>query len=381
MDGLRGIAALVVVIHHALLIHPTLELQYEVGQRGPAMGTALWWFTSTPVHLVWAGGEAVLVFFVLSGLVLALPYLNGDRAPQWERYFPRRIVRLYLPVIAAVILAATALRMLLPHPIDGANPLLAKGLQAIRPVAVFQDLALVGSPGRVIGPLWSLKWEVIFSLVLPAFVIGAQVVRGRGWLALATLIAIMLGGGLVSEPALFYLPVFALGVLLAGSVEPIAALCRRARPWQWAVVIVVAADLLMSRWILLGLPVFAPLVRHERLFDSVTSVAGALGAAMAVVVAWRCPLVVTILETRVIDWLGVRSFSLYLLHWPIMIIVAVAFGGWHPVGVVVAIAGSLLVTELFYRLVERPGIDLARRVGAAAGALAWNARPAANPDT
>src|SRR3569623_1763721 len=116
LDGLRGIAALVVVIHHALLIHPTRELQYEVGQRGPAMGTAQRWFTSTPLHLVWAGGEAVLVFFVLSGLVLALPYLNGVRAPLWERYFARGIVRRFLPGFAAVFLAATALRMLLPHP-------------------------------------------------------------------------------------------------------------------------------------------------------------------------------------------------------------------------------------------------------------------------
>jgi len=312
----------------------------------------------------------VLVFFVLSGLVLALPYLNGARTPQWESYFPRRVVRLYLPVVVAVLLAAVVLKALLPHPIDGANPLLANGLHAIRPVAVIQDLALVGSPGRIIGPLWSLKWEVIFSLLLPAFVIGAKVARLRAGLAVGVLMVMMAGGSLLSEPALGYLPVFGLGVLLAGSVESIAARCRAARPWQWLAVILIAVNLLMSRWILLGLPAFAPLVRHDRLFDAVCSTAGSLGATLVVIVAWHCPAVVRLFETRLIDWLGTRSFSLYLLHWPVTIVVAIAFGGWTPVGVPVAIGASLLVTELFYRLVERPGIDLARRVGSGAGALA-----------
>src|SRR4051794_31450307 len=70
LDALRGIAALVVLIHHALLTTPSLG---EVQRYGPRPATG--WeraLAVPPLHLLWAGSEAVLVFFVLSGLVLTL---------------------------------------------------------------------------------------------------------------------------------------------------------------------------------------------------------------------------------------------------------------------------------------------------------------------
>jgi peptidoglycan/LPS O-acetylase OafA/YrhL len=64
--------------------------------------------------------------------------------------------------------------------------------------------------------------------------------------------------------------------------------------------------------------------------------------------------------------LGSRSFSLYLVHEPIVVSVAQAFDPQHQAlgFVVVALAAVALATEVFYRLVERPSIALARRVHA-----------------
>ncbi len=76
LDGLRGLAAIVVVLHHSLLTSPSLALAYFGGPKAP-VGSPSWLLTYTPLHLVWAGPEAVLVFFVLSGFVLTLPVLTS----------------------------------------------------------------------------------------------------------------------------------------------------------------------------------------------------------------------------------------------------------------------------------------------------------------
>ena len=78
LDGLRGLAAFVVVVHHAFLVSPGLADSYQ-GQRAQLTGG--WWLTHTPLHLVWDGPAAVIVFFVLSGFVLTLPFLREQHRP------------------------------------------------------------------------------------------------------------------------------------------------------------------------------------------------------------------------------------------------------------------------------------------------------------
>lgn len=103
LDGLRGVAALVVLIHHAFLTVPELSKANYL-RAGPIEDFSSAWFVAyTPVHLLWAGQEAVSLFFVLSGLVLVRQVQQG-RGFSWRTYFPRRLVRLYLPVLAAVVL-------------------------------------------------------------------------------------------------------------------------------------------------------------------------------------------------------------------------------------------------------------------------------------
>lgn len=69
LDGLRGLAALVVLAHHALLTMSGFSSVYWA-EPFPSWVTP---FAYTPLHALWAGQEAVLVFFVLSGAVLMVP--------------------------------------------------------------------------------------------------------------------------------------------------------------------------------------------------------------------------------------------------------------------------------------------------------------------
>ena len=102
LDGLRGVAAVVVLLHHAFLTVPVLARPYYVTEAAARDSPLVWALIHTPLHLAWAGTEAVYIFFVLSGLVLALPVLRSASF-SWLEYFPRRAARLYLPVAAAVL--------------------------------------------------------------------------------------------------------------------------------------------------------------------------------------------------------------------------------------------------------------------------------------
>src|SRR5580692_11469558 len=106
LEGLRGLAALVVVVHHSLLATvPRFAGAYGVGPY-PLRGTLQWWLTYSPLHILWGGGEFVVVFFVLSGFVLSLPSARSGRVPRAVSYYPSRFVRLYLPVWGALVFAA-----------------------------------------------------------------------------------------------------------------------------------------------------------------------------------------------------------------------------------------------------------------------------------
>src|SRR5690606_33375733 len=88
LDSLRGLAALVVLSQHVLftIVEPPPIIDY------------------TPLHLLWAGHEAVIFFFVLSGFVLALPFVDG-RPFDYGPYAIKRVFRIWLPYVVATAAA------------------------------------------------------------------------------------------------------------------------------------------------------------------------------------------------------------------------------------------------------------------------------------
>ncbi len=74
LEGLRGIAALIVVLSHfAAIFYPSTNF----GAQYPAHEDWESLFTTTPLALVFAGHFAVCLFFLLSGYVLSLPYFGN----------------------------------------------------------------------------------------------------------------------------------------------------------------------------------------------------------------------------------------------------------------------------------------------------------------
>jgi peptidoglycan/LPS O-acetylase OafA/YrhL len=372
LDGLRGVAALVVLVHHALLLTPTFFAAYSGTGSVPREGA--WWWTYTPLHLLWAGDEAVLVFFVLSGLVLALPAMRWDREG-WFAYYVRRFPRLYIPVWGSLVLATVLAWVVTRGTVPGAP--LPETAVGPTPRRLVEDAVLLTGPSGLNGPLWSLQLEVIFSLLLPVYVILALVLRR--WLLPITVgaLAVTAGGFAIGSPMAAYLPVFAVGVVLAVEWERIGRFVRSIDSRWGTLLLVVAGVLLVNDWL-----VPTPLA------PSLT----VLGAALLVIGFGWLPQALRFGSARVVQHLGRLSFSLYLVHWPVVVSVALVLGSGASMALQVALGVllSLVLAEVFYRLVEGPShtfakllartavsrrrreraaLDASGRVGAADGAV------------
>ncbi len=353
LDGLRGVAALIVVLHHSLLVSPAMAAAYYGDE---VEGVARQVLTYTPLHLVWGGKEAVVVFFVLSGLVL----VHAARSPrfEWGSYFPSRLLRLYVPVAGAIALAA--LIMTIPVGEGPDSPWLDR--DPGYPLAdMLRDLTLVGGSSGVVSPLWTLRWEVLFSLLLPIALYGLRLIRP--WMLGVLCLGMSVLGAALEVSALRYLPIFGIGVALAGEWDRIERraerLSRRAGLAVWPVLLATALVLLSSYWMLL------PLLGRD-LAVGVAQGPILLGAALLVVVAACWSPLARLLSWRAIALLGAISFSLYLIHEPIVIAIAHLTDSAR-LTLLIAVPASLVVAWLFWIAVERPAHSLARRVGDHAG--------------
>src|SRR6476660_9352443 len=113
LDGLRGLAALVVVACHALSTLPDIG-RVVAGDRTAGLSSSEAWAVFSPLHILWNGTPAVHVFFVLSGFVLILPFTKSLPGRSWAPYYAKRLLRLYLPAWAALALAVV-LMVLIPR--------------------------------------------------------------------------------------------------------------------------------------------------------------------------------------------------------------------------------------------------------------------------
>lgn len=347
LDGLRGLAALVVVAHHCLLVSPNLA---AAAAGGVVTETWVWWITFTPLHVFWAGKEAVYVFFILSGFVLTIPFV-GNAKPAWPLYFLKRILRIYPPVWASLILA---LIMAWAFPrVAGPEYSWWVNLHDESP-NVFRDALLLGGAGSLNSPLWSLHWEMTFSLLLPLYVVAAERFQHMWFVGIAVL-AILIGAAeFLNVTGVAYLLVFGIGALMATRRDLLSKWGRSLGHWDWAGLLGTAIVLLCSRWLFPQLPVHICLA--------------ALGGALLIFtfIAWQPAL--SMGSTPLLHWLGLRSFSLYLVHEPIVVSVSLALHSSAPLHVVLlALPLSVLVTEVFFRLVERPSLRFSRAVSRTIG--------------
>lgn len=384
-DGLRGLAALAIVVWHALaftlLFEPGVPTRPRLGDDGlPLLQT---------LPAVLADGlpqlrDAVWVFFTLSGYLLARPFVHAWRGtrdrPSLRRYARHRVLRI-VPAFWAVV----ALTVLVRGPGgDGPRELVA--------LLGFSQLWIDGATAGELSHLWSLSVEAGFYLALPFAALALLALpRSIGVGPVAGLLLALAGlsllaqthvagtGNLLGVPAGIPLVLlvtlgaaFVPGLLLA-LAEPRArrVLAGRRTGIAASALVAVAA---LAALIDSGVPQSRP-ATHQLLL---TIVGGALVTAALVrewsgAPPWR-PLVAP--ATR---WLGERSYSLFLVHLLVLTVLiealgdlgpwpsaAVALGAGVPLSLLAAWGLHAAVEAPFLRLRERPAARSARTIAATA---------------
>ncbi|WP_298462598.1 acyltransferase [uncultured Cellulomonas sp.] len=352
LDGLRGIAALVVLVFHVLLVSPVFDSPEN--SRGPV--DASWWITHTPLNLFWAGPQAVYVFFVLSGFVLALPAATI----RWRAYYPQRLLRLYLPVWAAVALAVVLVSAFPRDP----QPWLSQWWSERQPGSgwkgVVRDAVLVlPGTGSWNSPLWSLRYEMLFSLLLPLYLVAGRILPRWGLLRIGVLLVALAVAEGTGRETLAYLSMFGFGVLLAADRDRLAHLATRVEAQgrrAWIALAAVCVLLLNAELVLL--------VEPGQVVRGVAMALQLAGATLLIFLALHWRSAQRALTLGWVQWVGLRSFALYLVHEPIVLSIVAAAPRLHVVGyLIVATPVCLVAAHLFYGAVEVPAHRLSRTAG------------------
>lgn len=346
LDGLRGVAALVVVIGHSLLVSPILGANPAKQHLKP--WTWDWLLNRPPLNFFWDGAGAVYVFFVLSGFVLVLPFLRSER-PSWRSYYPRRVLRLYLPVWGAVLFSIALAKLVTRKVSPGQSWWINSHAGQLGLHGILHDVILLKGTNFLDSPLWSLQWEVIFSLLLPVYIVGVRL-TGRYWPVLGAGLAAVIAVEGPRHSFLLFLPIFGFGVILAFHRESLRRLARNR---------FVSLGVLAVSLVLLSTNTWVTSARATGLLETI----GAVGV-VAVVLLW--PAAGRPLRTKQAQALGRWSFSLYLVHEPIVVSIALLLHTTQPLVVLaLGLPASLAVSAAFFWLVERRSHRLANVVGSA----------------
>ncbi|MDD3354344.1 acyltransferase [Zoogloea sp.] len=332
--ALRAVAALIIVWHHFALYPPLRDW------AAPLVGELLGWFEH---H-----ARTTQVFFVVGGYVMA----RGMDARRWDgeqvrRFVLQRYLRLglpYLGAIAVVLPAYLFARGWIPEAVLGSPvtwPQLLAHLFFLQDILGYESL----SAGL---------WFVCINLQLSLIYITCLWLRDgtlarridfvgiAGWtLAALSLFHINLNPEW-DRWSLYFFPYFFMGVVVHRALRTggqsrefwlyqLMLVAAMGYEWRWRLLIAVLVGLL--------------LYGAERT---------GLGA--------RWP------RNRVVAWLGGISYSLFLIHFPALVLVGSLWAHleWTTpeaavAGLVTAFFLSLAAGDLFHRWIEQPAARLARR--------------------
>jgi peptidoglycan/LPS O-acetylase OafA/YrhL len=321
LDGLRALAVSLVVVRHVVLF-------------APAIATGIW------LHVLQEGAHGVDLFFVISGFCLSYPTLAALNAKNPVRFniaefFAKRVTRIVPPYWIALGITVLVGAVLIGAGVDiAATSISMPSISQALSQLVFFDHTDLTNPS-----FWTLavefRWYLLFPIALWLWVAH----RRAFWAVIAACVVayqFTVAGGVDVGT----LPCFMLGIAAAAAqIRPGSLNRLAAYLFPFALAAAVALEPLRgAAW--LGQDQFGWQVAA---FLFVLAVGNYQGTRA--VLAW--------MPLRVI---GVQSYSVYLMHQPILGILIGRYG-WAPApAVLVMVASCFAFWALFERTVLLAGV-------------------------
>ena len=346
IQGLRGLAVLLVVVYHAGLPFP-------------------------------GGFVGVDVFFVISGFVitaLLMRELHATGSIKFSTFYARRIRRL-LPALALAVGVTLVASFLLGSPFDNQQTVTAlTGIGAMlmsANVVIFLNSGGYFATPPTNNPLlntWSLSVEEQFYLVFPAIVLGLWLLarRSRRWQTNGVLIT---GLGVLTLASFLLSLGMTYGVINYRLSDPdwFAFYSSPTRAWEFAIgalayLIFGAGRAGMNRYLgaplvilgLAGIGASALAISENSVFPGYVAALPVLSTALVLIGGSISPNPFSrMIAVRPMARLGDVSYSWYLWHWPAIAFAVMLISD----SVVVKVAASLVALALAFatlRFVENP---------------------------
>ncbi|WP_256041496.1 acyltransferase [Cryobacterium sp. SO1] len=353
LDGIRGCAAIAVVLYHAFLF--------------TGLSNQTTWELRVVDLIVGWGYLGVPVFIVLSGYVLMLPTLsNGNRLRGGTmRYLTRRARRVAPPYYAALIISILLILLIpvMQQPSgtqwDTKLPMTVPGV--VSHFLLVHDFSAEWI-GAINGPLWSVAVEAQIYLLFPLLLLPLWRRFRPGWVVAGVVIVsvspVFTGIGVWAHPWL-------VGIFAMGMWSAQVTMSQTRNRWAGPLFIVFGVLTLMA-------------IAATRVFDirSLGLIEICAGGAVATGLAWAgqrsvagaTPLIVRPFQSEPMIRLGLFSYSIYLLHSPLLALANLLL---MPLGLPIAAHWALMtfavapvvvaLCYVFFVLVERNFLNTRQR--------------------
>lgn len=369
LEGIRGIAALIVVVAHFLQYfyfrlfnddNSTMHNSYET------------WFSETPLNIFYNGNFAVTIFFVLSGYVLSLKFFKEKNLNIIYEMVIKRYFRLLIPVAVSVIITYIVIKLNAIHYYDIVEYTKAKANDAFVIEHNFLELlkyitvdVFFLNEDHYNPALWTMYYELIGSFIVFATLPLVIKLTNFYMKTIFYLIIMLIAAALFSP----YITLFLMGMWLC-DLDIDNTLIKN---WNYS-------------WVNLSILVIAlyfgsyPYVDTSgTVYEVLSILPGAflithiIGAFLLVLVAIRSKLMQKLFSNKIFEFLGKISFSLYLIHFVVIyslssylfkvfIGLGLSYNFSFILMFIISITLILIVSYVMYKYVDRFAVKISKGI-------------------
>jgi peptidoglycan/LPS O-acetylase OafA/YrhL len=369
LDSLRGIAAMSVVIFHCMI---SFKIFHAANYNSNYENGFVRFASESPLKLLWSGKESVLLFFVLSGFVLSISFLNG-RAFSYHIFAVKRFARLYIPYIAIMTVSVILTISLFEYKnVDGLSSAFdGRWNHSVPWQVILAYIFMIGyDTSNVNGVVWTLFHEMRISIFFPLLMfiiikfnaIKSSVISGfvlvSLWIvfhliSVKKIWLISLISVYFKETA-YYAWFFVMGAILSKYRIEVSKYIQLLKPINKTILIIGSIVLINSKWVYYYIQFEHPII---------SELLTGIGIVLLLAIVISSTVAQKILLVKPMLFLGKISYSLYLIHMLVLMALSILLSNF--IGVVTAIAltpiVSIPVAWITYKCIEEPSIVIGRR--------------------